>query len=148
MDNITMEELKEVVSMKKHIQSVKERIYDRCVEVMEWLNDNDPDCDYVLPDKNKVIYGNTMYVTSIDDGYVEVHVSEDWAYGGHEDYYYYLPFEHIVNDDWHEEYLKKVEEKRLSKEQKQKLEEEQKQKELEEHDRKEYERLKAKFEGE
>lgn len=136
MSNITMEEL-------KGVSTLEQRVYARCLEIMHWIDENDPDSDYLFPDGK--MYGTSMYV-SIEEKNVEVRIEEYWPYGGHETHYYDIPFEWIINDSWHEEYIRKVEEKRLEKEQKKKLEEAKRQKELKEQEKKEYERLKAKYE--
>lgn len=136
MSNITMEEL-------KGVSTLEQRVYDRCLEIMRWIDENDPDSDYLFPDGK--IYGNSMYV-SIGETNVEVRIEEYWPYGGNETHYYDIPFEWIINDSWHEEYIRKVEERRLAKEQKKKLEEAKRQEELKEQEKKEYERLKAKYE--
>ena len=136
MSNITIEEL-------QGVSTLEQRVYDRCLEIMHWIDDNDPDSDYLFPYGKA--YGNSMFV-SIEETYVEVRIEEYWPYGGHETHYYDIPFKWIVDDDWHEEYLKKVEEKRIERERKRKQDEDLKEKLKKEQERKEYERLKAKYE--
>ena len=139
MSDITMEELKAVAPLE-------ERVEKRCVEIMKWFNNHDDDGYYVLPDDDyHGGYGNSIRIIICEDS-VDVRVSEDWSYGGHEDHYYNFPFEWIINDDWQEDFLKKIEEKKLVKEQKRKLEEENKRRETKERERKEYERLKTMYE--
>ena len=137
MSDITIEELKAVVPFELKVEK-------RCVEILKWLDRHDDDGDYVLPDY-KDVYGNRISITICDND-VDILVTETWSYGGHEDHYYNFPFEWIINDDWHEDFLKKIEEKKLVKEQKRKLEEENKRRETKERERKEYERLKTMYE--
>lgn len=136
MTNVTIEDL-------KMIQSIKGKIKIRCIEVLSWLDEHTGTSIYYIPSSY------VFYDVIIDDSAeeVELTLTERDGYGRYEDHNYTLPFEYLVNDEWHEQYLKEQEQKRLEKERRRLLEEQERLKRIEERERKEYERLKAKFEN-
>ena len=133
------------LDMLKQMSLLLDAIKIRCIAILKWKEKHDPDgvlCK--IPYIGNDISDDTL---CFEMDCISFQIHETWAYGGSDYHNYTIPFTEIISDDWHDDFLNQVEQKRIQKETeetefKRLLEAEQKAKEFAE-----YERLKKKFES-
>lgn len=133
-----MDKIQQYVKLNEQLEAISEELepimLDKVIDVLLWKNKN-------TGGNYDVEAENVHYFYKLDffkDGVI-LHVESSWAYGGHDDACYSVPYKQIFTEEWKDEAVKEYKEK--LNEENRRLKEKAEAKE-----RAEYERLKAKFE--